>query len=471
MENNRRKNVIISCAVLVIITCVCLGLIVVSGVGVSLVWPINFQQEDVVLPVPIEEIIEPSEPSITEEEPPAIVESLPEHIAEIVIDIEAQVSDIRGLTLSEPVPRILLSPEELEDIVINEFFAEYSDDDARQDVLILSLVGLLPVDFDLKSFYNELYSEQVSGFYDSETKEIYIVKGTSFGGSEKLTYAHEFTHALQDQTFLFDEGLNYNSEACEDDSERCAAIKALIEGDAVLTEILWFQTYATRSDYQDILESFENYASPVFDNAPPYIQKDLFFPYDQGFAFVEYLFNEGGFEAVDAAYENLPVSTEQIIHPERYPWDQPRSVTLPNLEAVLGGDWILFDQNVMGEWYTYLILSQSYHEAYRIPEDQAESAARGWGGDAYAFYLHENTDEVVFILDTVWDTTEDAEEFTIALIDYANTRWDADSQQLSGLFSWRGREGSVVLVQEGDRTLWIIAPTDELADLILSELQ
>lgn len=471
MENNRRKNVIISCAVLVIITCVCLGLIVVSGVGVSLVWPINFQQEDVVLPVPIEEIIEPSEPSITEEEPPAIVESLPEHIAEIVIDIEAQVSDIRGLTLSEPVPRILLSPEELEDIVINEFFAEYSDDDARQDVLILSLVGLLPVDFDLKSFYNELYSEQVSGFYDSETKEIYIVKGTSFGGSEKLTYAHEFTHALQDQTFLFDEGLNYNSEACEDDSERCAAIKALIEGDAVLTEILWFQTYATRSDYQDILESFENYASPVFDNAPPYIQKDLFFPYDQGFAFVEYLFNEGGFEAVDAAYENLPVSTEQIIHPERYPWDQPRSVTLPNFEAVLGGDWILFDQNVMGEWYTYLILSQSYHEAYRIPEDQAESAARGWGGDAYAFYLHENTDEVVFILDTVWDTTEDAEEFTIALIDYANTRWDADSQQLSGLFSWRGREGSVVLVQEGDRTLWIIAPTDELADLILSELQ
>jgi hypothetical protein len=73
-------------------------------------------------------------------------------------------------------------------------------------VLILSLLGLLPPDFDLKNFYNQLYSEQIAGFYDSETGEIYVVKGETFGISEKMTYAHEFTHVLQDQTFGFEEG-------------------------------------------------------------------------------------------------------------------------------------------------------------------------------------------------------------------------------------------------------------------------
>jgi hypothetical protein len=477
MESRRTRNIIVSCGVMLILTCVCLGMIVVSGVGVSLIWPIDFRQEDVILPTPIDEIVEPSAPTTPPEappyteEPPIEADPLPEEIAEIVLEIEAQVSQIRGLTLSEPVPRRMISPEEIEDMVINEFFAEYTDEDARQDVLILSLLGLLPSDFDLKSFYNALYSEQISGFYDSETEEIFIVQGTSFGGSEKLTYAHEFTHALQDQTFRFDEGLDYNEEACQDDSERCAAIKALIEGDASLTEILWFQTYATRSDYKDIVETFENYASPILDNAPPYIQKDLYFPYEKGFAFVEFLFNEGGFEAVDAAYRYLPVSTEQILHPERYPWDQPRVVMLPNFEDVLDGDWILFDQNVMGEWYTYLILSQSYNETYRIPEEQASSAASGWGGDAYAIYLNQNTDEVIFILDMVWDTTDDADEFSMTLDKYANTRWDAADEQLSGQRTWRGQEGTVVFMQEGDRSLWIIAPTDALAEMILLELQ
>lgn len=469
MENNRRKNIIISCAVILVITCVCLGMIVVSGVGVSLIWPIEFRQE--VLPTPITETLEPSEPSIIDEELPYTADPLPEDIAEVVLEIEAQVSQIRGLTLSEPVPRTLITPEELEDIVMGEFFVDYSDEDARQDVLILSLLGLLPSDYDLKNFYNELYSEQISGFYDSETKEIFIVKGTTFGGSEKITYAHEFTHALQDQTFRFDEGLNYNEEACETDSERCAAIKSLIEGDAVFTEILWFQTYATRSDFKDIMETFEDYDSPILDNAPPYFQADLFFPYEKGFAFVEYLYNQGGYELVDAAYDNPPVSTEQILHPERYPWDQPRMVTLPNLEDNLSGDWILFDQNVMGEWYTYLILGQSYYETYRIPQDQAESASAGWGGDAYVFYLNETTDEVVFILDTVWDTTDDAEEFFVTLIQYANNRWDIADELITGKPTWRGREGTVVLLQEGDRTLWIIAPTDALAEMLLFELQ
>jgi len=464
MESKNTKNLFLSCAVIVLVTCVCLGLILAAGVGLTILRPINFGPDQAVTLPPTE----------TLEEPPATLTpeaELPSDLAEIVLEIEAQVSQIRGLTVQSPVPRILMSPQALEDIVVNEFFVDYSDEDARQDVLVLSLLGLLPADFDLKNFYNDLYSEQISGFYDGETGEIYILKGTTFGGSEKLTYAHEFTHVLQDQTFRFDAGLNYNEEACEEDSERCAAIQSLIEGDASLTEILWFQTYATRADYQDIVQTFEDYASPVLDVAPPYMALDLYFPYEKGFAFVEFLYNENGFDAVNAAFENPPLSTEHILHPERYPWDEPVPVSLPNLEETLGPGWVLFDQNVMGEWYTYLILSQAYEEAFRITEDQAKAAAEGWGGDAYTIYLYENTDEVIFILDMVWDSTADADEFIAALTQYADQRWDAADRQIAGQLTWQGSEGTVVLTQAGDRTLWIITPTDVLAETLLFELR
>jgi hypothetical protein len=469
MDSKNTKNILLSCAVIVLVTCVCLGLILAAGVGLTIWRPIDFRPEQETTPPPSTIHEEPVATLTPEVDLPE--EELPEDIADIVTEIEAQVSQIRGLTLQMPVPRSLISPEALEDIVVNEFFADYSDEDARQDVLVLSLLGLLPADFDLKNFYNDLYSEQISGFYDGETGEIYILKGTTFGGSEKLTYAHEFTHVLQDQTFGFDEGLNYNEEACEEDSERCAAIQSLIEGDASLTEILWFQTYATREDYKDIVKTFEDYASPVLDSAPPYMALDLYFPYEKGFTFVESLYTEGGFDAVNAAFENPPLSTEHILHPERYPWDVPVKISVPNLEETLGPGWMLFDQNVMGEWYTYLILSQAYEEAFRINDGQAKAAAEGWGGDAYTIYLNENTDQVVFILDMVWDSTDDADEFIAALTQYADQRWDVADRQLAGQPTWQGSEGTVVLTQTGDRSLWIITPTDVLAEKLLLELQ
>jgi hypothetical protein len=498
MESNKTRNILLSCAVILVIACVCLGVILVGGLGVSLFRPLSLNQAEAELPTPIEQTEVPSAsmeteefipeidlptpnedtevpitPTVTEEVMPdaSDAEPLPDEIADVVFDIEGQVSQIRGLTLQQPVPRVMMSPDELEDIVVNEFFAEYTDEDARQDVLVLSLLGLISADYDLKSLYNDLYSEQISGFYDSETQEIYIVQGTTFGGNEKLTYAHEFTHVLQDQTYGFDEGLGYNEEACDIDSERCAAIQSLIEGDASLTEILWFQTHATRADTLDILQTFTDLESPIFDSAPPFIQADLYFPYEKGFAFVEHLHKNGGYQAVDAAYVDLPLSTEQILHPERYPEDQPILVNLPNLESVLGDEWMLFDQNVMGEWYTYLILGQSYQEVFRIPEDQAKEAAEGWGGDAYAFYLNQSTDDVIFILDMVWDTDLDADEFVVALTSYAHNRWDANEQSIMGNPTWQGQDGTVVLLQDGDRALWIVAPSETLAERILLELQ
>jgi hypothetical protein len=464
MKSTTTKNIILSCCLFLLVACVCVSLILVTGAGVSVLWPFDIPQEEV-LPVPLDVPQDPTAPPLAE------LEELPDDLAEMIHEIENQVIQIRGLHPTEFVDRTLITADELRQIVADDFFSDYSEQDARNDVLILSLLGLLPEDFDLKSFYNDLYSEQIAGFYDSETKEIFVVKKEAFGGNEKLTYAHEFTHVLQDQVFNFDEGLNYNEDACQEDSERCAAIQALIEGDATQTEILWFQTYATRDDYDDLMQTYESFESPILDAAPPYMVADLYFPYEKGFAFVERLYKEGGFAAVDAAYQNPPVSTKQILHPEFYPDHRPKIVILPELDEIFDSAWILYDQNIMGEWYTFLILNQAYEETHRLGESQAKQASEGWEGDAYAFYLNENTDEVVFVLDTVWETSVDAEEFAGAFQDYAGLRWEEAVSKISGLPTWTGSGLTTVLQQDGDRTVWVTAPSEALAEAIISALQ
>jgi hypothetical protein len=169
---------------------------------------------------------------------------------------------------------------------------------------------------------------------------MFVVKGSGFTGVERDTYAHEFTHALQDQHFDFKGKLNYSEESCQEDSERCAAIQSLIEGDATLTEMTWLQTYATQQDIMDLQSFYQSYQSPVFDSAPAYMKLDFMFPYDQGYTFVQSLFGQGGYAAIDKAFTNQnPLSTEQILHPNRYPSDTPIPVDLPELANTLGSDW------------------------------------------------------------------------------------------------------------------------------------
>jgi len=465
MESKRTKHILLSCAVIVIISCICLALIAVSGAGISLIWPFG-RPGDGNEPTPVSDFQIPTNSLDVPSD-----NDLPADTLKMMLLVEQQVSEIRGLRVTDVVDRKLISMSELREIVTEDFFSEYTEQDARRDVQILSLLVLLPTDFDLRQFYTDLYSEQIAGFYDSEEEAMYVVQGTDFGGSEKMTYAHEFTHVLQDQVYGLEEGLGLNEDTCEDNSERCAAVTALIEGDATLTELLWFQTYATRDDYDDLMDMYNDFESPVFDSAPPYMAADLYFPYEQGLVFVELLYNDGGFAAVDAVYENPPVSTEQILHPERYPDDLPIPVVLPDLTDVLGAGWSLYDQNVMGEWYTFLILNKAYDESHRLPESLAASAAEGWGGDSYAFYLDEDSDDVVFVFDAVWDTNKDADEFVDAFVRYADLRWETAPSAINDLPAWEGSDSSVIIWQEGARTVWVVAPSAELVELILLELQ
>jgi hypothetical protein len=380
--------------------------------------------------------------------------------------IQTQVIALRGLEPSYAVPRELLSPEQLRQNVINDFLSEYTPEDAAQDAAILHLLGLLPADFNLIDFYTELYSEQIAGYYDDEAKAMYVVQGSGFTGSERITYAHEYVHVLQDQVFDFKGSLGFNDEACEEDSERCAGIQALIEGDATVTELEWFSRYASEQDYKDILEFYANFESPVYDSAPHYMQEDFTFPYLFGQTFVEHLMEDGGFDAVDAAFANVPVSTEQILHPDKYPEDTPIPVSLPDLSQALGEGWEEVERNVMGEWYTYLILAHGYDADTRVEDKEALTASEGWGGDTYLVYYNAQIDRYAFVMRSVWDAPRDLTDFYEGMLEYAEKRWGKPESETKELTAWSVEDLYTSLYRDDTYVTWIIAPDANTTELI-----
>jgi len=469
--DKRTRNILLSCGVLLIIVCLCLGAATAVGAGVLILRPASTSMAPFgeILPTPNTQLPTPNAQLPTPLPTSTAQSALDPQISQSMDLIQSQVVSLRGLDPSQSVPRRLLSDAELRDKVINDFLSEYTPEDASQDARVLALLGLLPADFDLRSLYTELYSEQIAGFYDDEEKAMYVVQGAGFTGMEKSTYAHEYTHVLQDQVYDFNDGLGYTDETCQEDTERCAGIQALIEGDAVLTETLWLQTYASEQDIRDLMSFYNDYESPVFDSAPHYMSEDFMFPYVKGQAFVQGLYDQGGFEAVDAAYRQVPMSTEQILHPEKYPTDLPIPVDLPDLSASLGTGWEEVDRNVMGEWYTYLILAHGFEKDIRINDSRALTGSAGWGGDTYLVYENGTTKELAFVMRSTWDTAQDLDEFVKAFTDYSDARW-GKSTKTGATSAWQGQDTySLFYVVDGFAT-WIMAPNGELAERISTSL-
>lgn len=375
-------------------------------------------------------------------------------------EIESQVTQLRGILPSESVSRSLLTPDQLRETVIHDFLGDYTQEDALQDVRLLSLLGLIEPGIDLWQLYADLFTEQVAGFYDTETDEMIVICGSGFGGVERLTYAHEYTHALQDQAYDIRDGLQYNNDACEADSERCFAIQALIEGDATLLQEQWLRTFAGDEDRSDLLEFFADFDMPVFDSAPAYIQSELTFPYFWGLNFIRTLYLDGGWAAVDTAYQNPPLSSEQILHPERYPKDPPVDLVSPNVSDALSSGWEKTVHDVLGEWATRMVLDEY------LPIDDASLAAEGWGGDLLLFFYQEEDDVDALVLITQWDTMRDAHEFSAAFLDYGLGRYGDPERPSSTSARWITEDGITYFERVSNQTIWIVAPDEYTLEVL-----
>ncbi len=317
----------------------------------------------------------------------------------ILTRIEEQISALRGLPRKQDVPLRFVTREQLRAYLLLSIDRDYLPEERESDQKLYVTLGLIRPDENLLKIMLDLYQEQVLGFYDDKEKAMYVVTdGGPFGPAEKSTFAHEFTHALQDQSFDF-QALR---PPHRHNNDRYAAATAIAEGDAMLSERQWMQAHLTQNE---INQASAGGDSAALNQAPLVVRTQLLFPYISGLDFIRRAYLRGNsFASVDAVFRDPPESTEQILHPDKYTTrDRPISVDLPDLAAAMGEGWRQIDSNVLGELDTRIAMEQFGDRS------TAARAAAGWGGDRWSLLERDGRQAVV--LKARWDTENDAREF------------------------------------------------------------
>jgi hypothetical protein len=352
---------------------------------------------------------------------------------------------MRKLSFKHEVKRDVTAREDLKAVLIKEIDEEMTPAEFRANELGMKALGLLPRDINLKETMVKVYSEEIAAFYDTKTETMHLIKEPEADAKKKPTFlerllgkkggfdkdenktviAHELTHALADQNFDIDA----LQDAVKSNDDRDLALSALIEGEATLTmlgaQMDDWDGRAIREVPASRLDRMFSFLMPLMPlaggaslrEAPVILSETMIFPYLRGLVFCAHLTNAGGWSALDAAYREPPLSTEQVLHPEKYrdrP-DPPTAVDLGPLDAGCG--WTEVGRNVVGEMQLGVMLR---------PYDR--KAAPGWDGDRFAvFEGPEGRLGLVWL--STWDDDADAREFARAYARFQTTKLGPDAPQ------------------------------------------
>jgi hypothetical protein len=341
----------------------------------------------------------------------ADVAALPASADVNVAEMQQQVAQVRGLP-GATTPVVSLDRATMVTRLSRPLNTQRAIREFLTSQMLLEVLGATPQGFDLRQLQIDLLSEQLLALYDHGDHTIYLVTNAATGPTERLTVAHELTHALQDQSFDLGRLLPEQPE----NGDVGMAVQALVEGDAMVTMRIWGRQYL-RPDEKRSLGDEATPSDPIMDAAPPFVRGELTFPYDAGWVFAQLLYQDGGFDAINQAFQDPPRSTEQILHPEKYAAREPPIVVaIPPLEDVLPGTWTTRRTDVLGELVLRLLLEP------RVGWPVAEAAAAGWGGDAYTILEDDNGRRIVGFV-TVWDSAQDAAEFYNAYVSATTSQY------------------------------------------------
>ena len=357
--------------------------------------------------------------------------------------VAERLEHVRELDFKRLPPVRTISSEQARDEALAILDKEYPDERREADQLVLTLLGLLPQDSDLRELAGTVFGEEVAGFYDDNKKRMTIVEGSAGGREGEVTLAHELTHALEDQHFDLD------SESGLDDAR--SARLALLEGTATVAMLDYTARHLTpglvgRRELLDQIALVD--LLETSSDLPPYMQRSLVFPYARGARFVDAIGTWG--PANDALRGDGPASTEQVMHPEKYRSGERPLAVRPGPSP--GSGWKRSSRGTVGEFDTAELIRSS-DSALR-----ASRAGAGWGGGRYA--LWRRGEDAAMALRWRWDTPRDAAEFVAALPRYIEQTLDG-SRAGPGL--WRSADRGFVAVGAGTVVRLSMAPSRALA--------
>lgn len=369
----------------------------------------------------------------------------PAGLADEIAALVAETERVRGLEFFDQPTVTIVTQAELAERVRLQIEEDLDPEEVAVLQRFYELLGLLDGTVDLGQAYQDLYAEQVGGYYDGDTGEMVIASGSSgLSPLSKTIVVHELIHALTDQHYGFDD----RSTALVDAKlyEEAIALQALVEGDATYYQLVYMQELPIDQQLDAIQESL-GVDTTVIDSLPGWFAEDLTFPYDSGFGFVTRLVQVHGIVGVNQAYERPPTTTEQILHPEKYFAHEPaREVVLPAAD-VAGYD--LYEEGIFGEWNLMLYLLDG------VSRGNAVVGSAGWGGDQYRMYW--NGTDLLFAYLYEGDTPRDAEEFAGYLVDSVAARMDVGSPQGDEVTTFPGGSDYAYVELAGQRVLFVAA--------------
>ncbi len=339
----------------------------------------------------------------------ALVVSSDPELRQLASTLLPTLADRAGLALLEPVRVERRSREQLERYLVAKLDDDLSTEEAGWISESYGLLGLVPPDLDLRGLLLSVYTEQVAGFYDPDSTALFVMDDQS---DEELSTVliHELVHAVQDQAVdleeITDRGLG---------NDRQTAAQAAIEGQAtlVMIEFMLERSEGRRIELAELPDMATLMQAtlgsvdaqyPALAMAPPVFQEALLFPYLRGAAFVQHVWESQGHRA-SVLDEFLPVSTEQVLDPDRLlegPRDDPVRI---GLQAVDGSAVIY--ANSLGQLETGIFLETRLGSG-------AAGLAEGWDGDRFAL-VEDVSGARGLVWAVAWDDEGSRDRFVSAL--------------------------------------------------------
>ena len=318
-------------------------------------------------------------------------------LAHLVDSLRAPVERAAGLTFRTPPRSALRSKEQVRAYLISKLDEELPPARMRGLETAYRLFGLLPDTLALRTLLLDLYAEQVAGYYDPDSATLFGVAGAD-RAQLRLVLAHEMVHALQGQYLPLDSILKSTAS-----NDRLTAAQSILEGQATLASI---EVLAPGQDVARTPQFWEMYrdqvreqqsAMPVFARAPLVVREALIFPYLDGAEFMHWWDTSGPKDTLPYG-PRMPVSTEQILHPERYArGDTPVPLEFPP-------DTGVGYEDALGENEIRVLL------AALAGSDEVQTVVPiGWGGDRFRVYEAAGGPALVWYV--VWDDQRSADRF------------------------------------------------------------
>jgi hypothetical protein len=384
-------------------------------------------------------------------------------------EIRAQVSAIMDDVDIPAIDGYIVTDTEIQE-VLTEFarLDEYRDV-AEQTGMLFVALGLSDNEEHTDNLMQNMWADPNGTLLFTDTGNVLI---SDFDESvyQKFSYAQSLAQSYRNGQISFEDVGIY--PVCSILEQSCEVAYAITKGEAALYAEMWAEEYFSESETEEYLAEPVNWFTLPSDDPPlPFMEISLSLPYVYGKTLVDEIFKLDRLDAVDDLYDDLPTTTEQLMHLEKY-LAHEEAVEIDNVDIseALGVSWQKIYNGTLGEWKTYLLMAHGVDLDAQLSDNQALAAAAGWGGDYGQVYYRLSTQDFVVVVEWAWDSDAEAVEFSNSFETHLQNQSGANPLDIYEETTCYEGGGQVdCIFSDGNNVVWLQAPDQSTITLILGQ--